>query len=42
MIYKETFIFFDINQSESSIPSPVIFVVLSNRNGIFKDFKFFF
>ena len=33
---------FDIQQSESSIPSLVVFVVLTNQNELFIDFEIFF
>ena len=41
-MYQNFLIFFDINQSELSIPSQVNFVVLSNQNGVFTDFEVFY
>ena len=39
LIIRKFFIFSDINQSESSSPSHVIFVVLSKQNEVFTEFK---
>ena len=39
LIIRNFFIFSDINQSESSSPSHVIFVVLSKQNEVFTEFK---